>query len=229
MAPRRPAGPAEAALRLLARRDYTRQEMAARLSGQGLHGRGVGGGHGASAELGLPGRSGRGASGRSKIACSGGRAGGTSWPRNSQRGELRKASIREALQAYPPSAEEEAARAALAGWALTFPVGTKDRTRAWRVPRTSRVRGAHHRADLRLSRPLTPPGKRDRIAVGERTDKAEFLLGFVLSMSIHGGGVINTSHHLAACPLIFGGYGLSVRNHAPDWGGAVAFGAGTRP
>lgn len=132
MAPRRPAGPAEAALRLLARRDYTRQEMAARLRAKGYQAE-----ESAEAIERLAGwgyLDDRAVAERAVEDCLRRRPRG----RDLLAGELAargiaERTIREALQVYPPSAEEDAARAALTRLGLTTPVGIKDRVRAWRV------------------------------------------------------------------------------------------------
>ncbi len=132
MAPRRPAGSAQAALRLLAQRDYTRQEMTARLQAKGYTAeesaeaveRLTGWGYlddRAVAERAVEDCLRRRPRGRDLLAVE-----------LAARG-IAENTLREALQAYPLSAEENTARAALTRLGLTFPVRTKDRARAWRV------------------------------------------------------------------------------------------------
>lgn len=132
MAPRRPAGPAEAALRLLARRDYTRQEMGAKLQTKGYTAaesaealeRLAGWGYlddRAVAERAVEDCLRRRPRGRDLLA-----------KELAARG-IAENTIREALQAYPLSAEEGIARASLTRLGLAFSVRTEDRARAWRV------------------------------------------------------------------------------------------------
>lgn len=132
MAPRRPAGPAEAALRFLAQRDYTRQEMAARLQAKGYTveesaealERLVGWGYlddRAVAERAVEDCLRRRPRGRDLLA------------RELAARGIAEGTVREALQAYPLSDEENTARAALTRLGVTLPVPAKDRARAWRV------------------------------------------------------------------------------------------------
>ncbi len=127
-----PRSAVDAALRALARRDHTRQEMATRLAGQGFAQAEI---EEALARLDDWGYlDDRAVATRAVEECLAGRARG----RRLLGAELRargvpEAAIQEALAAYAPESEENLARAVLLRKGMRLPLPEGDRARAWRI------------------------------------------------------------------------------------------------
>ena len=128
----RPASALDYAMRLLARRDHTRRELLARLSGKGF----------------LPAESEEAVARLVAWGYLDERAIARRWVEESQtrrpRGRALVAEeleargipeeiVREALSHYPPVREEKVARAALVRLGIPLPVSPGDRPRAWRT------------------------------------------------------------------------------------------------